>query len=340
MGMIAALFLFTFFPHLMSPFKEIPTQIESSDDPLSFSSAVKKVSPSVVNIRTFSLNEKKTNQQPTANIGMGSGVIISPQGYIVTNYHVISRAAEIVIELSDGRAEIAKVIGYDAESDLAVLQVSLKDLPAIAIDPNVKVEVGDIALVIGNPFGAGQAVTMGIVSATGRRFLGLSEYENYIQTDAAVNLGNSGGALINTQGDLLGISSSSFTFGTKAGISFAIPTSLAMNIIEQLIFNGRVIRGWVGFSGGPIGLAGRKKFGEYTYVVKGVSPNGPADRSGLRVNDVLLSIDDKIIKSAPELHKLFADSVVGSVLNIKVMREEQLLILKVIVQERPIPSST
>jgi len=335
MGMIAALFLYTFFPQVFDP-QNVANSTESQiQEPLSFASGIKRAAPSVVKINTFSPNMQTKNQQPTAKIGVGSGVIISPQGYIVTNYHVISEAAEIAVELSDGRAEIAKVVGFDVESDLAILQISLKNLPAIVMDPNIKVEVGDIALVIGNPFGVGQAVTMGIVSATGRRFLGLSEYENYIQTDAAVNHGNSGGAMINSRGDLLGISSSYFTYGTKTGISFAIPTSMVMDISEQIIFNGYVIRGWLGFTGGPIDLKGRKKFGDYVYLVEGVNPEGPAGKAGLKAGDILVSIDDRTIKSATELHNIIAESEVGTEIEMRVIRNERAISLTAVVQERP-----
>ncbi|PCJ46121.1 MAG: hypothetical protein COA74_14370 [Gammaproteobacteria bacterium] len=336
MGMIAALFLFTFFPHLMSPIKEV----ETTTAPLttfSFADAISKVSPSIVNIKTYIPNPKKVNARATAQLGMGSGIIISQQGYIVTNYHVISKAEQIAVELVDGRLTIAKVIGYDAESDLAVLKISMDNLPALKLDSDVSVEVGDVTFVIGHPFGVGQSVTMGIVSATGRTALGISEYEDYIQTDAAVNLGNSGGALINSRGELLGISSVYFTYGTKTGISFAIPISLAMDVIEQIIFNGRVIRGWLGFSGGPINKAGTDKFGDGDYLVEGITKDGPADLIGLKVNDVILTVNDLKLETVGDLHKMIAESRIGSSLSIKVNRNNETLTFDVIVKERPRP---
>ncbi|RLA04326.1 MAG: hypothetical protein DRQ47_03545 [Gammaproteobacteria bacterium] len=337
MGMIAALFLFTFFPHLMSPVTVSPEKPAPAKLPLSFADAIQQTSKSVVNIRTLDPEPKKRNTQSMVNIGMGSGVIISAQGYIVTNYHVISKADEIAIELADGRRTIANIIGFDAATDLAVLKITMDNLPSIEMKPDVKVQVGDVALVIGNPFGVGQSVSMGIVSATGRRFLGLSEYEDYIQTDAAVNLGNSGGALINTNGDLLGISSAYFTFGTKTGISFAIPTSLAMGVIEQIIFNGRVIRGWLGFEAGPISKAGREKFGGAGYIIIGISPGGPADIAGLKVNDIITGVGNGSVGSITNLHNMIAESKPGSEIEINLKRNNQPMSLKVMVKERPQP---
>ena len=340
MGMIAALFLFTFFPQIITPVVEVKNESQQTDSPMSFASAIRKASPSVVNIRTFLPDPESKNTQPTARIGVGSGVIISAQGYIVTNYHVIYKAKDIAVELTDGRSSIAKVIGHDADTDLAVLKVSMSDLPAITMNSDVSVQVGDIALVIGNPFGVGQAVTMGIVSATGRHFLGLSEYEDFIQTDAAVNPGNSGGALINTSGELLGVSSAYFTRGTKTGISYAIPTSLAMNVIKQIIFNGRVIRGWLGFSGGPINKAGRDDFGKDVYLVTGVSPGSPAEMAGLKEKDVILRVNEKSLQSNIELQNMIAESPPGSEIIIEVSRNHQTINLIAVVQERPQPGVT
>jgi len=335
MGMIAALFLFTFFPQLLSPIQNVVKQPTESITPLSFSDAISKVSPSIVNIRTYKPDPKRTNTNATAQLGMGSGIIISPQGYIVTNYHVISGVEEIAIELVDGRRTIAKVIGFDAETDLAVLKISMDNLPALTLNSNVEVKVGDITLVIGHPFGVGQSVTMGVVSATGRIALGISAYEDYIQTDAAVNLGNSGGALINSRGDLIGISSVYFTFGTKTGISFAIPISLAMDVIEQIIFNGKVVRGWIGFNGGPIG--GTDEFGNSAYMIEGTTRDGPAYLAGLKRGDIILTVNNLKVSSVGELHKMMAESKVGEKISFQINRNDEILDLEVIVQERPRP---
>lgn len=338
MGMIAALFLFVFFPHLINPVAPEKQEEEVINvSHLSFSEAIKKVSPSVVNIRTLFPERESINSQPTAKIGMGSGVIISPQGYIVTNYHVVSQASEIAVELTDGRRTIAHIVGSDIETDLAILQISMENLPYIVMDSNVKAEVGDVALAIGHPFGVGQSVTMGVVSATGRSFLGLSEYEDYIQTDAAVNQGNSGGALINSKGELLGISSATFRYSTKTGISFAISNSLALDVIEQIITNGRVIRGWLGFNGGPVNKLGREKFGKNAYLIEGIAPNGPADIAGVKENDILLSVNGKSIDSVKSLHAIIAKSELGSEIVLEVNRNDEILRFNVIVQERPQP---
>jgi serine protease DegS len=337
MGMIAALFLFTFFPQLMSPIQVADIKTEESITPLSFADSISKVSPSIVNIRTYKPDPKKVNTRATAQLGMGSGIIISPQGYIVTNYHVISKAEEIAVELIDGRTTIAKVIGFDAETDLAVLKIPLDNLPAITLNSNVEVKVGDVTLVIGHPFGVGQSVTMGIVSATKRIALGISEYEDYIQTDAAVNLGNSGGAMINSRGDLIGISSIVFYGGTKTGISFAIPISIAMDVIEQIIFRGRVVRGWIGFVGSPLNQSGIDKYGVGAHGIREVTKGGPADLAGLREGDYILTVNNLKFSSAAELHKMIAGSKVGEKMSFQINRNDKILVLDAIVQERARP---
>jgi len=340
MGMIAALFLFVFFPHLMKPVVEMDKKPVEAIVPLSFSEAIKATSPSVVNIRTLFPDPQRKDSQLRARLGMGSGVIISPEGYVVTNYHVIYKAKEIAVQLIDGRQDIATVIGVDPDTDLAVLKIPTTNLSPLMMDSSVKVKVGDIALVIGNPFGAGQSVTMGIVSATGRRFLGLSTYENFIQTDAAVNPGNSGGALINTNGDFLGISSAYFTRGTKTGISYAIPTALAMDVTQEIIANGRVIRGWLGFSGGPINRAGREAFGDEVYLINGVSPGGPAELAGLKENDVILKVNQLPLGDIQDLQNLIAQSTPGSEIVLEILRQKQTIELKATVKERPQPGVT
>jgi len=335
MGMIAALFLFTFFPHLMSPVVNEPAAKSNPVlAPMSFAEGINKVASSVVQIRTIIPSIKSGNSQPSITIGFGSGVIVSPQGYIVTNNHVISKAKEIAVELTDGRRTIAEVVGFDVETDLAVLKISLDKLQAVRLDSDVKVQVGDIALVIGNPFGVGQTVTMGIISATGRQFLGLSEYENYIQTDAVVNHGNSGGALINTEGELLAISSAYLGYA-KTGISFAIPISLAIDVVEQIILNGKVIRGWWGFVGGPLSKPGRDKYGDKAYVIESITPEGPADLAGLEVQDIIISVNNREIASARDLHNMIAESKPGSEFEFKVIRKDATQILKIVSQERP-----
>ncbi len=337
MGMIAALFLFVFFPHLIQPLPALNEQSEPEVMLFSFADAIKATSPSVVNIRTIFPERKKTNNQLVGRMGMGSGVIISPEGYVVTNYHVISKAKDIAVQLTDGRQAIAELIGVDPDTDLAVLKVPINNLIPLVMDSSVKVDVGDVTLVIGNPFGAGQSVSMGIVSGTGRRFVGLSNYENFIQTDAAVNPGNSGGALINARGDFLGISSAYFTRGTKTGISFAIPMAIAMDVTQEIINNGKVIRGWLGFNGGPINLIGREIFGEEVYLVTAVSPDGPADSAGFKKDDIIRKVNNLSLGPEMDLQNLIAISKPGSEIIFDIERDKQKLQLTVIVKERPIP---
>jgi len=335
MGMIAALFLFVFFPHLMQPITEHEQESEQTILPLSFSEAISIASPSVVNIRTIFPDPERSNAQHRARLGMGSGVIISSEGYVVTNHHVINKAKAIAVQLTDGRQDIAEVIGVDPDTDLAVLKIPTKNIVPLAMDSSVQVNVGDIALVIGNPFGAGQTVTMGIVSATARRFVGLSEYENFIQTDAAVNPGNSGGALINTKGDFLGISSAHFATGTKAGISYAIPTALAMDVIQEIIVNGRVLRGWLGFVGSPLNRIGKEKFGNACCLISEVSPDGPADVAGLKIHDVIIKVNNKAM-GPDELQNLITISKPGTEITLEVQRDQEVLTLTTVAKEKPL----
>ena len=341
MGMIAALFLFQFFPELLDKEAVEEPAPAKLTEIYSFKDAIAKASSSVVNIRTLR-PVTDSNNNPSLRVGIGSGVIISEKGYIVTNYHVIYGAQEIAVELTDGRSAIAEVIGQDADTDLAVLRVDILDLPAILLDDKIPVEVGDLALAIGNPFGVGQAVTMGIVSATGRKFLGLSEYEDFIQTDVAINPGNSGGALINSRGDLIGISSAYFTQGARSGISFVIPTAMVMDVIEQIIAHGRVVRGWLGFSGGPLNPQGKLLFNQEAdkgFIVTRITPEGPADKAGLMVNDVIMKINNKPLNSDTDLLNNIAEARPGTEVILEVIREEQSLTLTAIVEERPQPVS-
>ena len=336
MGMIAALFLFTFFPHLMKPVVEEPDEPEKEVviEPLSFASAIQKAAPSVVNIRTYIPDPDVYNRESSARLGMGSGVIVSGQGHIITNYHVIADAQDIAVELLDGRIAIAKIIGVDADTDLAVLKISMTNLPVISTIHTTNAQVGDIALVIGNPYGVGQAVTMGIVSATERRLSGLSEYADFIQTDADVNPGNSGGALINTRGELLGISSAYFTRRTKTGISFAIPTGLTMKIFNEIIVKGHVVRGWLGFSGGPLSKAGQDVFGKHTYGVIDVVTGSPADKAGLKEQDVILRMNGQTLLTYIDLQNVISNAVPGAEILIEVNREKEIITLTAIVEEK------
>ena len=268
---------------------------------------------------------------------MGSGVIVSAQGYIITNYHVISEAREIAVELIDGRTAIAKIIGVDADTDLAVLKITMANLPVISTTHDATAMVGDVALVIVHPYGVGQAVTMGIVSATDRRLAGLSEYAGFIQTDADVNPGNSGGALINTSGALIGISSAYFT-RTKTGISFAIPTDLTMKVFDEILLKGHVVRGWLGFVGGPLNKIDREIIGKYSYGVTDVVSNGPADKAGLKPRDVILSMNGQTLLTYIDMQKLISEAPPGSEILIEVNRDKEIITLTAIVEEKARPT--
>jgi len=214
---------------------------------------------------------------------------------LLTNNHVVTGADQIVVALKDGRETLARVIGSDPETDLAVLKIDLKNLPAITIGRSDTLRIGDIALAIGNPFGVGQSTTMGIISATGRNQLGLNNYEDFIQTDAAINPGNSGGALVDANGNLTGINTAIFSkSGGSQGIGFAIPINLAMEVMKSIIEHGQVIRGWLGIEVQPLTAELAESFGLGTrpgIVVAGIFRDGPAQKAGLQLGDVILSID-------------------------------------------------
>ena len=290
-----------------------------------FSEAVKKTSPAVVYINTARVVHQQSNHpflrdrlfreflgsddnrpQTRIETGLGSGVIVSPQGYILTNYHVIKGAQRIQVQLDDGRGALAHIVGTDPETDLAVLQIAMQQLPVINIGSSINHEVGDLVLAIGNPYGVGQTVTMGIISATGRDQLGVARFENFIQTDAAINPGNSGGALINAQGELIGINTAvlgkSQANGASAqGIGFAIPIGLAKDIMQQIITKGHVTRGWLGVSVQDIQprLAYALNLSHNQgALIRGVQRNGPAAKAGLKSGDIILQINGESIPSA------------------------------------------
>lgn len=333
MGMIAAIFLFIFFPELLKPITEPQITIEDQPPELvSYADIISKASNSVVNIRTFNIEQEVWfPNRGKLNVSGGSGVLVSDQGYIVTNYHVVAEAQELTVELKDGRTAIPQMIGYDQATDLAVLKISLENLPYIIMSSNIRSMMGDLVFAIGYPFGVGQVATMGIVSATGRQFR-VAEYEDYIQTDAISNPGNSGGALINARGELLGIVSSQFSSG---GISFAISTALAMDVVEQIVTHGRVIRGWMGFSGGPLDKSSREKYGEFSYLINGITPGGPADKAGLKRGDILVGINGKSEATLIDMHHLIASFKPGQKVSLDVVRNEQRQSLTVTVEERP-----
>jgi serine protease DegS len=270
---------------------------------------------------------------------LGSGVIISAQGYVLTNNHVVDGADEIQVALNDGRSASASVVGTDPETDLALLKINLTHLPTIVFGRADELRVGDVVLAIGNPFGVGQTVTQGIVSATGRQQLGISTYENFIQTDAAINPGNSGGALINTQGQLAGINTAIVSrSGGSQGIGFAIPANLAKEVMEQILKQGRVIRGWLGINAQDVTPNLAESFGIHGHqgaIVSGVYPGSAADHAGLRPGDVLMRVDDKTVTDALSAMNITASLAPGSQVDLGVIRQGNPITLHVTIGERP-----
>jgi Do/DeqQ family serine protease len=272
---------------------------------------------------------------------LGSGVIVSPAGYILTNHHVVEAADEIEVALPDGKKLLAKVVGNDPDTDLAVLRVNAEKLPAITLGKSEQLRVGDTVLAIGNPFGFGQTVTSGIVSAIGRAGLGISTFENFIQTDAAINPGNSGGALVDAHGNLVGINTAIYSrTGSSSGVGFAIPVSTARMVMEQIIRTGSVTRGWIGVELQQItpALAESFKLGDTRGVlIAGVLRGGPSDKAGVKPGDVLTAVNDAPVADPRGMLNLVAALQPGSSARLKLRRQSQALELTVTVGRRPKP---
>ncbi|MCW8987071.1 MAG: trypsin-like peptidase domain-containing protein [Gammaproteobacteria bacterium] len=270
---------------------------------------------------------------------LGSGVIVSPQGYILTNHHVIKAADEILVALKDGRSAKATIIGTDPDTDLAVLHIKLDNLPAITLSKVQDIEVGDVVLAIGNPFGVGQTVTSGIISATGRNMLGINTFENFIQTDAAINPGNSGGALINSYGELIGINTAIYSqSGGSQGIGFAIPLSLAKNVLTQIIEFGHVKRGWLGVAIQDMNPELANSFGlerVYGIIINGIAESGPADKAGLKPGNVITYINDTEIENTRHLLNVVSQVQPGKTLVIKGINQKGEFTAKATVIQRP-----
>lgn len=276
--------------------------------------------------------------------GLGSGVIVSPEGLILTNNHVIEAADGVEVALNDGRKFEAKLIGRDPETDLAVLKIeSAAPLSAITLSAPESLRIGDVVLAIGNPFGVGQTVTMGIVSALGRTRLGISTFENYIQTDAAINPGNSGGALVDANGHLVGINTAIYSrSGGSLGIGFAIPVSLAQTVLEQIVSSGEVTRGWVGVEIQELTQELAQSFGlrqTEGALISGVLRGSPAERAGIRPGDVLFELDGRVVKDAREMLEMVAALAPGDRAAFKLLRAAQEIELPVEIGRRPTPGT-
>jgi serine protease DegQ len=270
---------------------------------------------------------------------LGSGVIVSPDGYILTNNHVIESADAIQVVLADGRKAAAKVVGTDPETDLAVIRIDAKSLPVIVLGHADQARVGDVVLAIGNPFGVGQTVTMGIISALGRNNLHINHFENFIQTDAAINFGNSGGALIDSDGNLLGINSAIYSqTGGSVGIGFAIPVSTAKAVMDAIIKHGQVVRGWIGIETQDITPELAESFGlarDKGPIIAGVVRNGPADRAGIKPGDILLTVAGAPVASTSEMLNLIAQLTPGQKATMTLMRKNRESTVEVSVAKRP-----
>jgi len=278
-------------------------------------------------------------EEGSQGIGLGSGVVVSADGYLLTNNHVIAGADAIAVGLPDGQTAKAKVIGADPETDLAVLRIDARGLKPIALGDSDKVQIGDVVLAIGNPFGVGQTVTQGIVSATGRNRVGINTFENFIQTDAAINPGNSGGALVDASGSLIGINTAILSpSGGSLGIGFAIPVRLATQVMGELVKEGRVTRGWIGVEAQDLTSELARSLGvraERGSVVSGVLRGGPADRAGLRPGDVVVAIDGKPVADTVGLVTLTVQVKPGERAELTVLRKSAELKLAIVVGRRP-----
>jgi Do/DeqQ family serine protease len=282
--------------------------------------------------------------QRLAQTGLGSGVIVAPEGYLLTNHHVVAGADEIEVRLADGRQAAASVVGSDPETDLAVLKIELDALPVVTFGETARLQVGDIVLAIGNPFNVGQTVTAGIVSALGRNRLGLSTYENFIQTDAAINPGNSGGALVDVQGRLVGINTAIYSRdGSGLGIGFAIPADTARQVLEALVRDGVVSRGWLGVEQQdltPDFIESFKLPVRQGVLITGVLQGGPASAGGLRPGDVVTQVQDRPVTNQTDLLAAVAALQPQSTASVTVQRGQQQLALDIVVGQRPPPGRT
>jgi serine peptidase DegS len=322
----------------------------------SYAAAVRRAAPAVVNISTARLVTEQINQSPLSQLfgdlrplyrrrmerALGSGVIVDANGHIITNNHVIANAETIVVTLADGREARAEVVGRDVDTDLALLSIKLRQLPVMPFGRSDQLQVGDGVLAIGNPLGLSQTVTHGIVSATGRSQLGVATFEDFIQTDAAINAGNSGGALINTLGDLIGINTAVLGKGNGGdvsveGISFAIPVNLARGVMNEILDHGRVIRGWTGIVPEDVGeeQAQALNLPAGGVVITGLYRSSPAVDGGVRIGDVVTRVDGKAVHSAQETLAQIAAKKPGSHVQLHLRRDRGELDVTLAVTERP-----
>jgi len=324
-------------------FADIVGNLLDNNQVVSYSSAVKKASPAVVNIYSQQyIDSSIDNKQQLQPTGLGSGIIVDKKGYILTNFHVVSQADQILIALQDGRLFSAKVVGSDLITDLAVLQIEGNNLPVIPQNITYRPRVGDVVLAIGNPYNIGQTITQGIISATGRNGMSSSGRQDFLQTDAAINEGNSGGALINSRGELVGINTSEFYANTQSssGISFAIPYQLSQRIMESLIKDGRVIRGSLGLIAENLDPLLARLWGlksQNSIIIKEVNENGPAFNAGVKANDILLKINNKAVINLVTAMDSVAEIKPGTETSLTLLRKGKEIQLTVIIGELSSP---
>ena len=348
-----------------SPMSALPTVVSISSAPSapraaaaapgSYAAAARRATPAVVSVTAskapqrhpqaddpwfrFFFGDRRGQMQQTPQVGLGSGVIVSPEGYLLTNNHVIEGADDVEVLLSDGRRANARIVGTDPETDVALLKIDLDRLPVITFGDADALQVGDVVLAIGNPFGVGQTVTSGIVSALGRNQLGINTFENFIQTDAAINPGNSGGALVDANGNLMGINTAIYSrSGGSMGIGFAIPAGTARQVMEDLIRDGQVTRGWIGVEPRDltpeIAATFRLPISEGV-LITGVLQNGPGAVGGMRPGDVVVKVGDAPINNTVQLLNAVARLEPNARTTIGVQRGDRALELNVTVGRRP-----
>lgn len=366
-GVLAALVLTNFFPQVLPSRGNPALNPESYDSlspqendwlgPVSYAEAVKRAAPAVVNIYTSKkissnnhpllndpifrrlFNLSNTPEQQRMHSALGSGVIVSKEGYLLTNEHLIAGADEIVVALQDGRDARAQIMGVNQESDLAVLKIDLDNLIAIPIGAPETVQVGDVVLAIGNPFGMGQTVTQGIVSATRRRGLNISRFENFIQTDAAINPGNSGGALIDAHGNFIGINTAQFSQQLQSGFGFAIPADTALQTLNDIVEYGHLVRGWLGIEAVPLNARNARVLNLNDtdgVIIAGIVPGSPADNAGLQVKDVITHINNRSVGSGVWGIQEIKESRPGETVKISLIRNGARLQLEAVVEAVPL----
>ncbi len=340
---------------------DTPTLSAEPKRAASFSDAVNKAAPAVVSLQVQSLVSVPLEQSKQKVIDQlfginsphlmqkkllsssGSGLILDPRGYILTNNHVITNAKEITVILNDARSAVASLVGADPDTDLAVLKIELDKLPVVIIADMEKIHTGDVVLAIGYPFRIGQTVTQGIISATGRNRVSQNTYENFLQTDAAINPGNSGGALVNTRGEVVGINSLIYTdTGSFNGIGFAIPIDLASNVLKQITEHGYVIRGWLGVEGAELTPRVLSTIGldqVQGVLITEVDSDGPGDKAGLKTGDIITRINGKAIASTADVMNMIADGKPGDEFLIDGLRSRQSFSTSAILGQRPLMSS-